>query len=94
MKILKYPVAEKVSMPLEAEIVEVAFDLNTGAPAIWALVDPDLPSIERSFIAVKTGQDIPETEALKHVATLILRPDGGKALVTHILEITPSPATA
>jgi hypothetical protein len=88
MKILKYPLAEKIALPIEAQILKVAIDPTTGGPALWALVDPDLPCVDRYFAAVKTGQELPETERLEHLETLlVLDQAAGKAAVTHILEI-------
>lgn len=85
-KVLKFPwpdfpVVLQVNMPAESEIV--AFQLQYGLPAIWAIGDPDNAFGEtRTFQLVGTGHDIPEG---KYIGTVQL--DEGR-LVLHAFETT------
>lgn len=61
--IYKYPLELKsdvqaVEMPEGAEILHVAD--QRGRPSLWALVDPNAPTVLRGFAVFGTGHTCPE----------------------------------
>lgn len=67
-----------LKMPDGAEMVR--FALQAGRPTIWAVVDPTARQVERTFVVVGTGQDMPEGSS--YVASW----DDGP-FVWHLLEL-------
>jgi hypothetical protein len=76
--VYKYPVDE-VKMPRGAKVVHVGE--QGGKPFLWALVDPDQPEEERTFIVLGTGQAV-NGELWSHVGTFQQPP-----FVWHVFEL-------
>jgi hypothetical protein len=75
--------AFSISMPHRAEIVHVGLDHKDELPVIWAVVDRTLPTEERHFAAVWTGERLPDLR-LHYIGTVCVERVG--ALVFHIFE--------
>lgn len=58
-------------MPDRAKVLHAG--LNGGVPYLWALCDDRAPWIERAFVVVGDGQEVPD--GLQHVASA--DPGGG-----------------
>jgi hypothetical protein len=72
-----------VEMPAGAHILSVQYQAATGTPQLWALVDPDQPSVQRQFTAVGTGFRQPdEVAAFQFVGTFQFP----NALVFHLFD--------
>jgi hypothetical protein len=72
-----------IPMPMGAIILTAK--LQEGLPVIWAQIDddPDLPTVDRSFVVVETGTPIKQV-VTQHVGTLLH--DRG-SYVQHVFEI-------
>lgn len=70
----------RVDMPEGAHILTV--QEQYGAITLWAVVDPDAPTVRRRFVIVGTGEAMPDGTAW-YIATVQL--DGG-SLVCHVFE--------
>ena len=70
-----------VSMPIDAEILDI--DIQLGKIQVWAIVDPNVGTENRSFSIYGTGQRI-DMEGKKYLKTV--QADGG-IFVWHIFEI-------
>jgi hypothetical protein len=84
--IYKYPVEVRdtftLSLPKGAEILTV--QEQRGSVFMWALVDRDAESEERSFRLAGTGHPIEDGLDLRHVGTFQMH---GGVLVFHVFEI-------
>jgi hypothetical protein len=88
-KIFKYnvPVDDNVTtlkMPMDADIVHVAS--QNGDPTsvqFWAYVFPDNEQVERNFVVVGTGHNIPDVN-VEYLGAAICY---GGQLVWHLLEL-------
>jgi hypothetical protein len=79
-------VLTKVEMPSSAEILCV--QAQRGFPMIWVTVDCDFNhKVERSFLAVETGEEFRRANNCKYLGTVQCR-DGG-TYTLHIFEIVP-----
>jgi hypothetical protein len=94
-KVFKYtlPIDDEVriSMPAFAEVLSVGYQGNSngeGFPtlSLWALTDPFIPSLPRTFRIVGTGHPIEEPEKWKFIGTVFLY---GGTLVFHVFELDP-----
>jgi hypothetical protein len=80
MVIYKYRYDAVIEMPAGAEILSV--HNQHEHVEIWAIVDPERPTVLRQFRALLTGQGV-GIEPKKFLGTVLL--EGGK-LVAHIFE--------
>lgn len=85
-RIYKYPLdmqgaAQIINMHAGAELLAV--QVQRDVPCIWALVNPDNQMMQREFLIVGTGHDLPERYG-GHVGTFQL--DGGN-FVFHVFEL-------
>lgn len=67
MKIFKYPLTlpnNIIRMPLNAHVLCV--QMQRGYPTLWATVDPDNGTHERTFNFFGTGHELPD-DIYKHV---------------------------
>lgn len=58
----------EIEMPIEAKILTC--QLQHDKPVLWALVDPRLPTAQRRFMVVATGQGIPPVFDIEYIATV------------------------
>lgn len=72
---------QRVYMKQKAEILAV--QVQDGNPCIWALVDPEQSSIQRTLRIYGTGQPI-EDDPGRYIGTFQF--DGG-SLVFHVFEV-------
>lgn len=85
MKVVyKYPITRSttfsLSLPLNSKIIHV--DVQNDEAYFWALVDPNLPVVMRSFLLVGTGhQIIPDN--VEHRGTFLV---SGGIFVFHLFE--------
>lgn len=70
-----------ITLPVGAEILSVGVQENEVR--MWAKVDPDAPTEERTFMGFGTGHEIPDGLDLEFIGTAIW-PTG--TLVFHIFE--------
>ncbi len=80
--IWKFPVQNKIAMPLGAKILSV--QVQYGKPCIWAEVQTTNLIQPRIFKVFGTGHEIPYTENLEYIGTFQL--DGGDFL-GHLYEV-------
>ena len=75
-----------LDIPKEAEILAVQEQHGSGQ--IWILLDPEAPTISRSFVIAMTGQPLGDTAVGKnnYIDTFQLKTKG---LVLHLFEVTP-----
>ncbi len=59
-------------------------DMQHNVPTFWALVDTDMPVIQRQFLVIGTGWAVPENGTLVHIDTML---DG--VFVWHLFEFLP-----
>lgn len=87
-KIFKYilPAGDEVRilMPAFAEVLSVGAQGENIC--VWALVDPDMPPLHRTFRIAGTGHPIEDSEKWKFVGTVQLY---GGSLVFHVFELDP-----
>ena len=74
---------QKVSMPRGAKILSV--QPQNGLPQIWAEVDPNALTVERTFVVIGTGHKLPEGFTLEFLGTVQLQ---NGSLVLHVYEAT------
>jgi hypothetical protein len=70
-----------VSMPGKAKVLTV--QEQRGEPYLWALVDPEAPTLQHRFRLAGTGHDIAWQGNMVYRGTFQLR---GGALVFHLFE--------
>lgn len=60
--IYKYeiPVDDRFTLELPNFAEILAFGQQGGTPMIWALVDPELTKLRRTFVLVGTGNPVPD----------------------------------
>lgn len=68
-----------IHMPSGAKILSVQFQYK--APVVWALVDPEMPTEPRKFVAYGTGQ--PVSEAGQYLGTFQIV----NGIVFHVFEV-------
>lgn len=82
----KYPLVpgnSVIPMPAHAELLDV--QVQGGGPVLWALVDPEEPTVFRTFDVFGTGWELPsKLTAEEYVATFQTGP-----LVFHVFERLP-----
>lgn len=64
---LDAPGAFHLQMPVGADVLTV--QLQDGAPMLWAMVNPDARTIQRSFRVVGTGWDNEDFTGCRYVGT-------------------------
>jgi len=83
LKVFKYPIKIEdnieISLPEEAQILTVGE--QNGIICVWALVNPEKPSIKRNFRLAGTGHPIDTDKLFYHGTAQILN------LVFHLFEI-------
>lgn len=72
---------QPLTMPLGARLLHVAAAVDGGI-ALWALVDPSHPTVERSFVVLGTGWSY-DLSSAEYVGTV--RVDW---LMWHVFELT------
>lgn len=72
-----------LQMPEGSEILHV--ETQKGTPCMWVRLDPDAPDVEREFITIGTGHELPPGIPLDHIGTYQLH-DG--VFVGHLFERT------
>jgi len=86
MRIYKYilhpATVQTIRMPDESTILSVGLDAN-NMMALWAIVDPAVYKVERTFCVYGTGHELPDMRNQRFVGTVVMRPVG---LVWHIFE--------
>lgn len=85
MKIFKYTIEQKdstITMPKGAKVLSVQNQYQT--PCIWALCNPDAPKVQRRFLAVNTGDNLPNIMDITFLGTVQLH--GGDTVV-HVFEV-------
>jgi len=87
LKVFKYDISINdyftVNLPKGAQVLKVEFQYNK--PQLWALVDPDAPTEERTFRFAGTGHSINDApEQLKFINTFQMK---NGALIFHIFEV-------
>lgn len=80
---LQHAALQAVTMPAGARVLAV--QLQHGAPALWALVDPAQPTTLRAFRIVGTGHPF-EAEGLQYVGTF---QTAHGEFVGHVFEVRP-----
>lgn len=58
--IWKFPLSEEtqtIQMPMDAEVAH--FDYQNGIPCIWAIIDPDVMMVPRTFAIFGTSHQVP-----------------------------------
>lgn len=70
-----------LAMPSGALILDVA--IQHGKTHLWALVNPEAPKVNRVFVAIGTGFEIPDE---KFVSLCHLKTVHAKPFVWHIFE--------
>ncbi len=76
----------EADMPIDAEIVRLAFDPNDRETVcVWAVVDPNYATERRAFIVVPTGAEWDDDR--EYVGTIESPPIGGMVLVFHVFEV-------
>jgi hypothetical protein len=71
-----------VRMPEGAVILHAGVDRDSMNSAIWAIVEPAAPEVQRTFVIYGTGWDIENLEKLRHLSTFSY-----ENLVFHVFEI-------
>jgi len=74
----------RVSMPVFAEVLSVGVQNNEIC--VWALVDPKIPSLLRTFRIAGTGHPTQDPDKWKFLGTVHLY---GGALVFHVFQLDP-----
>lgn len=89
MRIWKYSLTvtdqSSIEMQAGATILKVRATPNTLQPYeldLWALVDPEAPTVIRHFRIVGTGHPIPDLDVLEYVGTTFDKP-----FVWHVFEV-------
>lgn len=85
-KIFKYELKlveeQKVEMPISAKIIHI--DVQFGVICVWVIVDPLVDVYhKRTFHIVGTGHDMPKTEELTHIGSVLMKTG---LFVWHIFE--------
>jgi len=71
-----------VPMPIGAEVISAQGQDLT--PVIWAIVDPDQPTVQRRFRIVGTGHPCEDVDFDQFVGTVQLH---GERLVFHVFDM-------
>ena len=74
----------RISMPAFAEVLSVGVQNN--AVCVWALVDPSVPSLHKTFRITGTGHPIEDPDKWSFVGTVQLY---GESLVFHVFQLDP-----
>jgi len=89
-KIFKYDISvndrvNTLKMPKLAEVVHVEVQIPQDPTTVqmWAIVEPDTELIERTFVVVGTGHDIPDNNIIYRGTAICY----GGQLVWHVLEL-------
>jgi hypothetical protein len=84
--VFKYPLAsieQTVALPSGARILCV--QAQSGALCLWALVDTDNPTVDRTFRVYGTGHALPSDFGSRYIGT-VQQMNG--ALVWHVFELS------
>ena len=83
-RIFKYPLSPRNTQTIEmhqGDILKVGTLRNVVF--IWALVDPDLPTVKRSFAVVLTGRECKHAKA-EYLGTVAV---DNNTVVLHVFEV-------
>lgn len=77
----------QVSMPSGAALLPTPLLHLTpeGSALVWAVVDPDQPEVPRSFLAVGTGEALPDP-SLRYVGRTQVADAEGKLTWKHLMD--------
>jgi hypothetical protein len=99
LTISKYPIPRedtfKLNLPKDAMILTVqnqgtSFDfLNFAKPFIWAVVDTEAPTQERTFVVLATGQEISRSPDSPEINYSYIGTWQDPPNVWHLFEILP-----
>lgn len=81
--IWKFPfqVSDIVTLEMPEGARVIAVQSQGDVATMWAIVDPDVPKVQRVFYVVGTGRPLPTTGEFQYIATFQLPP-----FVWHIFE--------
>lgn len=81
------PMASLPSIALPRDAKVLSFQTQDDTPVIWALVDTDMPKVERQFVMVGTGHPIDGDDLanLTYIGSTQHR-TGPRPLVWHLFE--------
>lgn len=72
MTIWKFPIritdAQRVAMPRHSRLL--SFQVQDGTPILWALVRPDMDSVDRDLHVVGTGNPAAHVCMMPHIGTI------------------------
>lgn len=57
-----------IEMPQGARLLDV--QMQSGEPALWAIIDPDLRRVRRMFVLLGMGHDAGDVAFAKYVGTI------------------------
>lgn len=81
--IYKYAVGPAMTLALPREAQPLTVQLQHGVPQLWVVLDPEAPTIARTFALYSTGQPLPEG-ALGYIGTFQIEAGG---FVFHLFEL-------
>lgn len=85
MKIFKYPIdiddTITVRMHKDARILHV--DTQDGEPMLWAMIDPEMPLVDRVLYIRGTGHELGEARHANYIGTFQM---AGGRLVWHVFD--------
>jgi len=76
-----------LAMPNGANVLHVGAQL--GRVYLWAEVNPDAPTVERSFMIIGTGGPVP-TDSIYQGTAFVSDPDYTYDLIWHVYEVFPN----
>jgi len=86
-QVIKYnlqPLMNRIEMPAFSEVLCVL--VQGIRPFLYVLGDPDRAKVVRRFIAMRTGQEIPDSPIVKYIGSFIYEGDEIVGAV-HVFEV-------
>jgi hypothetical protein len=80
--IYKYPVTPMMTLHLPRTAIPLTVQVQHGEPQLWVRLDPDAETVERTFLCLGMGDDVP-AHAGPWIGTFQLE---GGLLVYHVFE--------
>jgi hypothetical protein len=80
------PIEDEVRIPLPAFAEVLSVGVQGENLFVWALVDPSIPNLHKTFRIAGTGHPIEEPEKWKFIGTVFLY-EG--SFVAHVFELDP-----
>jgi hypothetical protein len=75
-QVIKYdlqPLLNRIEMPAFSEVLDVL--VQGVRPFLYVLGDPDRAKVVRRFVAVRTGQEVPDDPRVKYIGSFIYEGD-------------------